>query len=96
MNIECVKRNQRYSRSESYSCPKSSARLITHELDEILYEQVPQQPLEPYGILGSKVKVTGVFWCFSVCEMLQLPANSTYESIQKVHASMSLTDLMLC
>jgi len=49
------------------------------ELDEILQEHVPQEPLEPYRILRSSVKGQGHmgFGRFSVCMMLQLPADST-------------------
>jgi len=57
---------------------------ITHELlyiqvDDILHKHVPWQLHEPYWIWRSYVKSQGHlgFWCFSVCMMLRLPADST-------------------
>jgi len=47
------------------------------QLDEILHEHVPRQPLKPCWISRLKVKVTCSFVCFSVCVMLWQPADST-------------------
>jgi len=47
------------------------------QLDEILHPHVPRQPLEPCWISRSKVKITWVYGRFSVCVMLQLPADGT-------------------
>ena len=50
------------------------------QLDGILHEHVPRQPLEPIEFQGhkscQKSSNVGVL-CFSVCVMLRLPADST-------------------
>jgi len=43
----------------------------------VVYQHVARQPLEHYRISRSKVKVTWVLGCLSVCVMLRLPADST-------------------
>jgi len=47
------------------------------QLDEILQVHVRWQPRKTQIILRSKLKVTWVLGCFSVCIMLRLPADGT-------------------
>jgi len=67
----------------AYSCPKSSALLITHEPLHLGWwnfaptcTSTTSRTLLNFEVIGQRSKVTWVFWCFSVCLILRLHADS--------------------
>ena len=74
---------QRHSRSKSKSFSKFSALLITHKPLHLAWWNYPRTctsttfrtPLN-FEVIGQRSRSNG-FWCFSVCVILRLPADST-------------------